>query len=429
MSENVARPSTFLRAFLYAVAFLAAASQSPASAAGWTLQTLYSFCAQAQCADGGHPGYGALVKDSTGTYYGTTAAGGAHSAGTLFSVDIFGDETVLHSFCARSHCSDGRRPLGGVAVVKSGTDTVLYGTTYGRGSLTGSAKSYGTAFAFKASGGLTDLVSFCNSSAPDCAGEFPTAALLADGSGNFYGTTSWGGTNFLAGFFCCGTVFKVSAGKPQTILYSFCAAADCRDGARPEAPLIGDGAGNFYGTTLFGGLSGGGTVFAISSAGEERVLYNFCSTANCIDGWQPRSSLVIDGAGNFYGTTTKGGAHNEGVVFKVTPGGSESVLYSFCSLANCADGASPQAGLVIDGSGNLYGTTQAGGANAGGTVFEVAANGQYGLLYSFCAAAGCGDGKAPRAGLLMDKSGNLFGTTARGGANGEGGTVFELAHP
>lgn len=123
------------------------------------------------------------------------------------------------------------------------------------------------------------------------------------------------------------------------------------------------------------------------------------------------------------------GASGKGTVFEVTAGGEERVLYSFCSVAACADGEYPQSALIIDASGNLYGTTQSGGANADGTVFVVAPTGQETVLHSFCSATKCSDGKSPLAGLLMDESGSLYGTTSAGGANGKGGTVFELAHP
>jgi uncharacterized repeat protein (TIGR03803 family) len=430
MSENALRRKSLLHGgVLGGIALLAAALQNPAAAQGFSLQTLYSFCTQPRCVDGKGPGYGSLVEDSSGNLYGTTQHGGRKNAGTVFQLDGSGTESVLHNFCTQSQCSDGRRPLGGVVISTAGNlgrSGLIYGTTHGRGSLTGGARSPGGVFAILTDGQEVTLTAFCDSSTPDCAGEFPTASLLVDAAGSFYGTTSWGGTNYLAGFYCCGTVFKVVPGQPQTVLYSFCSAADCSDGARPEAPLIADGSGNLYGTTVYGGRDGGGTVFEITAGGTEKVLYNFCSALYCTDGLYPHSGLVMDGSGNLYGTTTQGGQHNGGTVFKLTPGGSETVLYSFCAASGCGDGSSPQAGLVMDGSGNLYGTTESGGSKVGGTVFQVTPDGQETVLYSFCSVAQCCDGKAPRAGLLMDKSGNLFGTTSKRGANGIGGTVFKL---
>ena len=434
MSESTPRWSlVFPSAILAAAALLAAAVQSPASASGWTLRTLYSFCAQPNCADGRNPGYGDLVMDENGNVYGTTERGGPNSSGTVFKVDPSGDERVLYAFCASSKCNNGRRPVGGLAL---GLGNILWGTTYGTGSLTQGRNPGGVLYEVPPGhSGFTNCIlarpTGCN------AGEFSVASPIYR-NGYLYGTASWGGSNLVADLDCCGTVFTLItefANPPfQIASYSFCSLAACRDGARPEAPVMLDASGNVYGTTVYGGLDGGGTVFEVTEGGStgnstESVLYSFCSALQCTDGWYPHAGLVIDVAGNFYGTTAAGGAQNGGVAFKLTPGGSETVLYSFCSMPNCADGSAPQAGLVRDNSGNLFGTTKKGGANNAGTVFEISSGGQQTVLYSFCSAAACTDGKGPLAGLLMDQSGNLFGTTFGGGANGEGGTVFELSPP
>ena len=198
-------------------------------------------------------------------------------------------------------------------------------------------------------------------------------------------------------------------------LYSFCQQSGCADGATPIAGLIVD-AGQLYGTTIYGGKYGGGTVFHVTLAGQEKVLYNFCEKANCVDGKYPGA----------FGTTQYGGAHNMGTVFEVTAGGQETVLYSFCEKDNCADGAVPfYSGLITDASGNLYGTTKVGGRNGVGTVFELTPAGRETVLYNFCSQGGCADGATPTAGLITDASGKLYGTTQSGGYDG-GGTVFEL---
>jgi uncharacterized repeat protein (TIGR03803 family) len=164
----------------------------------------------------------------------------------------------------------------------------------------------------------------------------------------------------------------------ETVLYSFCSQSSCADGSYPEAGLIMDGAGNLYGTTNSGGTSGTGVVFKLAPDGTETVLYNFCSQSNCADGSYPSAGLIMDGAGNLYGTTNGGGTSGTGVVagvvFKLAPDGTEIVLYSFCSQSSCADGSYPEAGLIMDGAGNLYGTTLSGGSTSGtgqGVVFMV----------------------------------------------------------
>jgi uncharacterized repeat protein (TIGR03803 family) len=167
------------------------------------------------------------------------------------------------------------------------------------------------------------------------------------------------------------------------VLYDFCSAPGCTDGANPAAGLIQDAAGNFYGTTYQGGAElASGTVFKLDSTGHETVLHNFCSANDCSDGQFPTAGLIQDAAGNLYGTTNGGSAFydggNGGAVFKLDSTGHETVLYSFCSAANCTDGEDPVAGLIMDAVGNLYGTTVGGGANtntvfggSGGTVFKL----------------------------------------------------------
>src|SRR5262249_5258946 len=145
--------------------------------------------------------------------------------------------------------------------------------------------------------------------------------------------------------------------------------------------------------------------------GTETTLYSFCQKPNCADGSTPKAALISDSAGNLYGTTWSGGAHQGGTVFMLTPAGKEKVLYSFCRKAKCADGAQPYAGLLADGAGNLYGTTVTGGKNNAGTVFKIGPDGAETVLHSFCLSLGCGDGRNPYGGLIADSAGNLYGTT------------------
>jgi uncharacterized repeat protein (TIGR03803 family) len=217
-------------------------------------------------------------------------------------------------------------------------------------------------------------------------------------------------------------VFEITTTGEETVLYSFCALADCVDGANPRAALILDKDGNLYGVTQNGGTGAedSGTVFKLTPTGAETVLYSFCSEANCADGQWPYGGLARDPKGNLYGTTSIGGADNFGTVFKVAPSGEETVLHSF---TRGVDGGYPWAGLIRDSKGNLYGTTQQGGTNDTGTVYEITPSGTETVIYSFGLIP---DGNYPLAPLLLDKDGNLYGATVVGGTYNSG-TVFEVS--
>jgi uncharacterized repeat protein (TIGR03803 family) len=265
-------------------------------------------------------------------------------------------------------------------------------------------------------------------------GTNPGSPLVMDGAGNLYGTTFMGGNR------SSGTVFKLApngTGWTETVLYNFCSqgGGECTDGANPYGgSLLMDSAGNLYGTTQYGGIHTKGAVFQLAPSGNgwsESVLYSFCSQTNCADGLYPGSGLIMDGAGSLYGTTIGGGNQNEGVVYQLALSGglwSEAVLYSFCSQAGCADGATTYTGLTMDGAGYLYGTTTAGGTHGKGTVYRLAptSNGwAQSVLYSFCPQTGCPDGAYPDADLTMDGAGNLFGTANTGGKYNRG-AAFQL---
>jgi uncharacterized repeat protein (TIGR03803 family) len=415
------------------------------AASAYTYSVLYSLCSSANCADGELPQAG-LIQDAAGNLYGTTTAGGGNSnsscgsngCGTVFKLDSTGHETVLYSFCSAANCTDGAAPQAGLIQDDTGN---LYGTTAGGGNSYNFCPSNGCGTVFKVdnTGHETVLYTFCSSTvvgSPCLDGDNPKAGLLRDAAGNLYGTTYYGGANN------GGIVFKVDSTGQETVLKIFCdIESNCVDGTNPQAGLIQDTAGNLYGTTLNGGSSsstvGPGTVFKLNNAGYT-VLYSFCPESSCSGGVNPYAGLIQDGAGNLYGTTYGGGgASNGGTVFKVDTTGHETVLYSFCSSANCADGGLPQAGLIQDAAGNLYGTTTAGGGNSNsscgsngcGTVFKLDSTGHETVLYSFCSAANCTDGAAPQAGLIQDDTGNLYGTTSVGGSNGRGGTVFKITPP
>jgi len=236
-----------------------------------------------------------------------------------------------------------------------------------------------------------------------------------------------------------------SAQAQETTLYDFCSQTNCADGGVPRGGLIADKNGNLYGTTSVGGTNGYGAVIELSpsvSDWTETILYSFCSASECADGSTPYAGLIADAKGNLYGTTQQGGAHEGGAVFELMRSGtgwSETVLYSFCSLSNCGDGANPVASLVFDTKGNLYGTAQQGGNDENGVVFELTNSGsgwKEMVLYSFCSAVGCADGSSPEAGVTFDKTGNLYGTVWQGGnpmcqdpSFAGCGLVFELSPP
>jgi len=250
-------------------------------------------------------------------------------------------------------------------------------------------------------------------------GAVPTDVLVQGTDGNLYGTTQYGGTANL------GTVFKLTQGGALTTIYSFCSKTLCTDGSVPDAGLIQSSDGNFYGTTFFGGNQDSGTIFKITSSGSLTTLHSFCSLAKCADGSNPHAPLMIGSDGNFYGTTSGGGTGNAGGVFKLTRSGTFTTLYSFCSQANCADGSSPEGGVIQWTDGNFYGTTSAGGNVGAGTVFKLTPSGVLTTLYTFCSVANCGDGEFPYAGLALGSDGNFYGTTS-GSEPPTGGTVFKI---
>jgi uncharacterized repeat protein (TIGR03803 family) len=268
-------------------------------------------------------------------------------------------------------------------------------------------------------GTLALVYSFCSQT--NCAdGALPVGALIQATNGNLYGTTGYGGANNR------GTVFEFTPGGVLTVLYSFCNLAACADGSQPLAGLIQGADGNLYGTTKFGGANSWGSVFSITTGGTLTTLYSFCPQNGCLDGARPNSVLVQATNEDLYGTTLEGGANGgNGTVFKITTGGLLTTLYSFCALAGCTDGSSPVTGLVQASNGDLYGTTQYGGANNNnGTVFQITPFGALTTLHSFCSQAGCTDGQGPTGGLLQATDGNLYGTTDSGG-NGYG-TIYKI---
>jgi uncharacterized repeat protein (TIGR03803 family) len=223
---------------------------------------------------------------------------------------------------------------------------------------------------------------------------------------------------------------RADAKSAETVLYSFCSQAHCTDGAKPSfGTLVKDQTGNLYGTTLNGGSYNDGTVFKLSPNGDETVLYSFCSQANCTDGYYPQYGVIMDKSGNLYGTTEVGGASNAGVVYEISPDGTETVLYSF---TGGSDGSGPE-GVIMDKAGNLYGTTFVGGtiqaglcSNGCGVVYKLVPDGTKSTATVLYAFQGASDAHQPGANLIMDKAGNFYGT-GNGGACTDRGTVWEVS--
>lgn len=241
--------------------------------------------------------------------------------------------------------------------------------------------------------------------------------------GDLYGTSEHGGP------YGNGTVFEITPGGTLTTLYSFCGAFSCSDGAYPCGGLVESTDGNFYGATEFGGTQAEGTIFKMSPEGAVTTIYSFCSQSGCADGINPCGTLVHATDGNFYGTTIGGGNDSEpcdngcGTVFTITPAGALTTLYRFCSTPDCADGVSPN-GLIQATDGNFYGTTFTGGTQCEpgcGTIFSITPGGALTTLHSFEG----GDGFIVTAGLTQASDGNFYGTAALGGTYDDG-TIFKI---
>jgi uncharacterized repeat protein (TIGR03803 family) len=354
---------------------------------------------------GGNP-KSTLIADAQGNLYGTTTGGGQYAAGTVFEIanDALNKITTLVSF----NGTDGSTPIAGLTMDATGD---LFGTTY-----TGGTYNVGTVFEI-AKGPypvLTTLASFTGNTNTTTGfignGAHPAAGVTLDASGNLFGVADDGGDNR------DGTVWEIATGSTTiTVLASFAGGAA---GARPNGNVLLDGADNIFGTAYANGANNDGTVFELP-AGSNTIstLASFSGP----DGNRPYGGLARDGAGDLYGTTFAGGANNKGAVFEL-PFGSDK-LTALASFTG-DDGASPYAGVIFDTSGNLYGTTELGGANNDGTAFEVAAgSGTITTLASFDVT----NGSTPYGGLLLDSTGNLLGTSYLGGDNGAG-TVFKIAN-
>jgi uncharacterized repeat protein (TIGR03803 family) len=357
---------------------------------------LYNF----SCHTDGCPPQGVVV-DENDNLYGTTFDGGSFDRGAVFELTSSGAFTTLYSFTGGT---DGSFPYAGVVLDSKGN---LYGTT-SQGGVAG----YGTIFKVTLSGTETVLHSFSCGSEP-C---YPQRGVVLGPNGSLFGTAYPGGT------FSFGSVFELTASGTFTTLYSFRGGTD---GNVPNQGIVLDKSGNVYGTTDVGGTAGFGTVFKVSPSGTETVLHSFAPNGK--DGFYPAGGVTLDSKDDIYGTTASGGAIGVGTVFKVTPSGTETLLHS---LTGGKDGINPEANLVFDKNGNLYGTTAYGGSFDLGMVFELTPSGVETTLHSF-ADNGTDGYFSFQAGLTIDKSGNLYGTTQNGGTSNPActhgcGVVFKI---
>jgi uncharacterized repeat protein (TIGR03803 family) len=365
------------------------AVELPVPASGQTLTSIASF----DGTDGEAPGNVSLIQGTDGNFYGTTEAGGRSRAclngcGTIFNVTPDGVVTTLLNF----DDTNGESPLAGIFQASNGN---FYGTTYGDAG-------YGTLFKLTPAGKLTTLANNL----------YSYGAIIEAGDGNLYGASANGGTHAV------GSVFKISSSDAVSTIYSFSSSDDGPYG--PSGGLVQATDGNFYGVTKYGGRGGSsgscdsscGAVFRLTPSGKLFVLYNFCSSYECADGFSPVGALIQASDGNLYGTTPQGGVYGGGTVFRITTAGELTSLYSFCSQENCVDGQTPYGPLVQATDGNLYGTTEGGGSNFVGTIYRVTLSGVVTTIQSFNG----GNGAAPYAGLLQSTNGRFYGATLAGGS-------------
>ena len=364
---------------------------SPAFPAGSDrLSVLHSF----SVSDGANP-YAPLIQASDGNFYGTTTTGGHAGRGTVFRMTPDGALTVLHSFSG----SDGTGPSGALIQASDGN---FYGT-----AVQGGAAGRGTVFQMTPDGTVTVLRSF---SGPD--GAYPFAALIQARDGNFYGTTLQGGDANR------GTVFQMTPDGTVSVLHSFSGP----DGASPYAALLQASDGSFYGTASSNGVADNrGTVFQMTSDGAFTVLHTFRGP----DGAHPGGALIQANDGNFYGTTVQGGVDpvgGYGTVFQMTPDGTLTVLHGFAIGSD--DGEGPWAPLLQASDGNFYGTAAVSEviSSRRGTVFQITRDGAFSVVHTFSGP----DGSGPFAGLMQGTDGNFYGTTSSGGDRGGAGVVFRL---
>ncbi len=361
-----------------------------------TLTPLHSF----NGSDGMNPYRAALVQGIDGNFYGTTEMGGTDNYGVVFRMTPDGTVTVLHQFVG----SDGTWPSSGLIQDAAGN---LYGTTRGGGP----GPNPGVVYKITPQGSFSILTA--------AGGAALYAPLLLASDGNLYGVSTNGGA---PGY---GTAFKVGTdGSNLQILHTFCTIANCPDGENPLGGLAEGPDHSVYGTTEYGGANGDyGVVFQLTPAGVYTVLHSFSGST---DGNTPRGRLLLASDGYLYGTTASGGSGGAGTIFKIRPDGSNfTVVYTFCPNHNCTVGGTPESGLIEASDGNFYGTNLYGH----GFLYKLTPSGTVTALYTFCPSGGnCSDGSYPYGELLQANDGNFYGANRYGGTDGDG-TVFRFSGP
>lgn len=348
-----------------------------------------------------------LSQGQDGDLYSTIETNGTYTYGSVYKITTGGTYSLLYSFCAeKSPCAlTGGYPEGGVTL---GFDGNLWGTTNGGGT-----DGAGTVFKTTPGGTLTSLYSFTNAK-DDSA---PIYTVIQGQDGNMYGVSEEQYNGQAGSFFKLTTKGKLS---PYPFNPNF------TQGATPNLPVEGTD-GNFYGTTQVGGdlscsLHGCGAIYKVTSAGKITVLHSFTGyvSSTVYDGSVPYGILVQGYDGNFYGTTYYGGSNNAGTVFKISPSGTYTLLHSFVDVAPNYDAQLPTAGLTLGTDGNLYGTTERGGTQNGGAIYRITPSGTETLLYSFCVIS-CYDGFVPSTPLVLHTDGKFYGNSS---GNSNGGSVF-----
>lgn len=413
---------------------------SAGGACAYTFVLVHNFCAKVGCRDGLFPQH-SLLLDGAGSLYGATGSGGARGGGLAFQfAPVPGQEhwreRALYNFCTVSGCPAGTGPSTSLIADADGN---LYGTTSGNGTLGAGTVFKLTPAAGHATWTLTVLYTFCSAGDGCNDGGTPVSGLTYAGAASglpYDGTSPLYGTTSLYGRHGGGVVYMLEpqpGSWKETVLYAFCqeGGIGCTDGHEPRARPTLDASGNLIGTTHMGGANNKGTVYKLTphpgqKSWNRTTLHDFCSAPLCADGLGPETEVFIDATGNIFGTMPTGGATDKGIIYKIDSGSTFSTVYSFCSLSGCTDGANPRnyGGLVMDASGNLFGTTTSGGTHNGGTVFEFG-GGVLTTLYRFCDPRVCSGGAVPDSGVILDASGDIFGTTSGSGRYGAG-TIFEL---